>query len=255
MLDRRLRGGILSRGLTDIAGQSASGKTQLCLQLALSVQRPLELGGLAGEAAYICTEGPFPYGRLVAMARASGHLGDSEDIAHVTDRIHVAHAHTVGALSYLVQHHLPALLAQRSVRLIIVDSIAAPFRCEFERDEFIERARQLHRLAHAMKRMSDQWHVPVVCVNQVTDTVGDARDTATATLPALGLQWANLVQVRLLLSRSSTACDATQPPRRYLSVDHAPHLPNIQCEFVIGPAGIRAVPCADDDGPHVLAVP
>ncbi len=38
-------GGILNRGITEIAGESASGKTQLCLQLCLSVQLPKQLHG------------------------------------------------------------------------------------------------------------------------------------------------------------------------------------------------------------------
>ena len=41
-------GGIISRGITEIAGESASGKTQLCMQLCLTVQLPLQLGGLNG---------------------------------------------------------------------------------------------------------------------------------------------------------------------------------------------------------------
>ena len=36
------------RGITEITGESAAGKTQLCIQLCLSVQLPKELGGLAG---------------------------------------------------------------------------------------------------------------------------------------------------------------------------------------------------------------
>ena len=36
----------MTPSLTEIAGESASGKTQLCLQLCLSVQLPLDLGGL-----------------------------------------------------------------------------------------------------------------------------------------------------------------------------------------------------------------
>ena len=40
-------GGLLSRGITEIAGESASGKTQLCMQLCLTVQLPLQLGGFS----------------------------------------------------------------------------------------------------------------------------------------------------------------------------------------------------------------
>ncbi|XP_063217933.1 uncharacterized protein LOC134528327 isoform X2 [Bacillus rossius redtenbacheri] len=46
-LDRFLGGGVATRGVTELAGESGSGKTQLCLQMCLSVQRPREAGGLA----------------------------------------------------------------------------------------------------------------------------------------------------------------------------------------------------------------
>jgi RecA/RadA recombinase len=42
-----LPGGLLSRGITEIAGESASGKTQLCMQMCLTVQLPHELGGFS----------------------------------------------------------------------------------------------------------------------------------------------------------------------------------------------------------------
>ena len=49
-IDRLLGGGLLVPGLTEIGGMSAAGKTQLCLQLCLQVQLPLEEGGLnSGE--------------------------------------------------------------------------------------------------------------------------------------------------------------------------------------------------------------
>ena len=48
MLDHILYGGLLVPGVTEIAGTSAAGKTQLCLQFCLTVQLPRERGGLNG---------------------------------------------------------------------------------------------------------------------------------------------------------------------------------------------------------------
>ena len=48
LLDNFLHGGILSSGITEITGESATGKTQLCMQLCLTVQLPTEKGGLGG---------------------------------------------------------------------------------------------------------------------------------------------------------------------------------------------------------------
>lgn len=67
-IDKILHGGIPLNGITEICGCSGAGKTQLCLQLALTVQLPKELGGLGKCAAYIYTEGTFPIKRLAELA-------------------------------------------------------------------------------------------------------------------------------------------------------------------------------------------
>lgn len=46
VLDQMLRGGLLLGAVTELAGESGSGKTQLALQLCLSVQFPTQYGGL-----------------------------------------------------------------------------------------------------------------------------------------------------------------------------------------------------------------
>lgn len=46
ILDALLRGGITLCALTELAGESGTGKTQFGLQLCLSVQYPIEHGGL-----------------------------------------------------------------------------------------------------------------------------------------------------------------------------------------------------------------
>ena len=46
VLDGVLRGGLLPWGLTELAGPSGAGKSQLAMQLCLSVQYPVQYGGL-----------------------------------------------------------------------------------------------------------------------------------------------------------------------------------------------------------------
>lgn len=48
-LDAILKGGILCRGITQIYGAASTGKTQLALQLCLSVQLPVTAGGLGAD--------------------------------------------------------------------------------------------------------------------------------------------------------------------------------------------------------------
>lgn len=65
VLDGLLRGGLPLGGITELAGRSSAGKTQLALQLCLAVQFPWRLGGLeAGECRPVvegrggCTRSP-----------------------------------------------------------------------------------------------------------------------------------------------------------------------------------------------------
>ncbi|XP_074885845.1 DNA repair protein XRCC3 isoform X3 [Buteo buteo] len=64
VLDTLLKGGIPLVGITELAGESSAGKTQISLQLCLCVQYPYKYGGLESGAVYICTEDVFPSKRL-----------------------------------------------------------------------------------------------------------------------------------------------------------------------------------------------
>ncbi|XP_048394218.1 DNA repair protein XRCC3 isoform X3 [Stegostoma tigrinum] len=64
VVDSLLGGGIPLMGITEIVGESSAGKTQICLQLSLSVQFPCSYGGQNAGAVYICTEDTFPNKRL-----------------------------------------------------------------------------------------------------------------------------------------------------------------------------------------------
>merc|ERR1711939_784231 len=52
-LDNLFEGGVPCRQITEFAGGSATGKTQLMIQLALTVQWPGKYGGLAGGCIFI----------------------------------------------------------------------------------------------------------------------------------------------------------------------------------------------------------
>lgn len=82
-LDTATRHGIPTRGITEISGESSSGKTQICLQLCLTVQLAEECGGLAKGAVFISTEEAFPAKRLHQIA--SGFGDRFESIAQTDD--------------------------------------------------------------------------------------------------------------------------------------------------------------------------
>lgn len=66
-LDAITLNGLSTQGITELSGEAGSGKTQLCLQLSLTVQLPQRLGGLEKGTVFICTESVFPSKRLNEM--------------------------------------------------------------------------------------------------------------------------------------------------------------------------------------------
>lgn len=66
-----------------------------------------------------------------------------------------------------VTKKVPALLSRGMARLVVVDSIAAPFRCEFHLQASAVRAKHLHSLGATLLRLSSTFQSPVLCINQV----------------------------------------------------------------------------------------
>ena len=55
----------MSHGITEVAGESASGKTQLCLQLSLAVQLSQDCGGLDAGKSFMLIVFVFRFGKLL----------------------------------------------------------------------------------------------------------------------------------------------------------------------------------------------
>lgn len=255
VLDRYLRGGILSQGITEISGESSSGKTQVCMQLCLVVQLPYRLGGLDGGAVFISTEDIFPSKRLQQMIpefeqKYRNVFNNSKP--SIGDSIFIEHAADIEALLNLICNRLPVLMEKMHVKLVVIDSIAALFRVEYSFQEMAQRSKVMNRIGARLRELSYQNSIPVVCVNQVSAVMDDSDCGSNSVTPCLGLTWSNLITVRLMLSRSSGYNAVTHDveqvaqlqedcPRRDLKVVFAPHLPNITCSFTVDSSGVHGI--------------
>lgn len=254
VLDRLLRGGLPLDGITELAGPSSAGKTQLALQLCLAVQFPRQHGGLQAGAVYICTEGAFPARRLQQLVGQHWRLRadvarDEVGKMRFSSQIFVEHAADVDALLECVTRKVPVLLSRGMARLVVIDSVAAPFRCEFDAQASVPRARCLQALGAALRRLSHAFQSPVLCINQVTDAV-EEQDTApglqgsgdTRASPALGTAWANQLLLRLMADRRRGEEAVLGGPARTLRVLFSPHLPPSSCAYTIHSEGVRGTP-------------
>ncbi|XP_016970327.1 DNA repair protein XRCC3 [Drosophila rhopaloa] len=233
-LDRCTGGGVVTRGITELCGAAGVGKSQLLLQLSLCVQLPTELGGLGKGVAYICTEDAFPARRLLQMSKACEKRHPQEKL-NFLGNIFVEHHYETEPLLNCIRNRLPRLMQQHGIGLIIIDSVAAIFRLY---TDFMERARQMRRLADALLTYADKYNCAVVCVNQVAASGGQDE------VPCLGLQWAHLGRTRLRVSRvpkQHRMGDQLITVRK-MEILYSPETPNDFSEFLITEEGVVDVP-------------
>ncbi|KAM8876191.1 DNA repair protein XRCC3 isoform 1-T1 [Synchiropus picturatus] len=258
LLDQLLRGGLPVGGITELAGESGAGKTQLALQLCLSVQFPRQHGGMSSGAVFISTEDSFPSKRLQQLIIGQRCLRQDvpEELVRglrFSDNIYVEHAADLAALQKCLTQRVPLLLARGLVRLLVVDSVASLFRCEFEADDWLNRARELTGLSSTLRHLGDQFGAAVLCINQVTDVFssdGSLGPLSSSVAPALGLTWANMVTIRLMMHRlreqvsQSGQCSAL----RRLEVVFAPHLARDGRHAAVWMEGVRGVQRPESSG-------
>lgn len=75
-----------------------------------------------------------------------------------------------------VSQKVPVLLSRGMARLLVVDSVAAPFRCEFDGQASVARARRLQSLGATLRRLSSTFQCPVLCINQVSPEAWRQRE-------------------------------------------------------------------------------
>ncbi|XP_074472476.1 DNA repair protein XRCC3 [Sebastes fasciatus] len=261
VLDELLRGGLPVGGITELSGESGAGKTQLALQLCLSVQYPTQYRGLNSGAVYICTEDSFPIKRLQQLIRDQSCLRSDVPPSLISnlqfsDHIYIEHAADLDSLQACLSRRVPLLLARGLVRLLVVDSVAALFRCEFQASDWLERTKQLLSFSSKLHQLSLEFTTPILCINQVTDVFSSSDDTlgplSSNVSPALGLAWANQVMVRLMMRRlqGTVARGDQSSALRRLEVVFAPHLARNGRDVAIWREGVRGVTSSDGETKH-----
>ncbi|XP_074069308.1 DNA repair protein XRCC3 isoform X4 [Macrotis lagotis] len=205
---------------------------------------------------YICTEDVFPDKRLQQLIALQHQLRTDvpqEIIKKIKfgNSVFIEHAADIDTLIECITKKVPILLSRGMVRLIIIDSIAALFRCEFGIQHSITKAKYLQTIGAKLHQLSSGFQSPVLCINQITSTM-DERGLAGTNLnvlervsPALGITWSNQLLMRLMVSRPSseflrdTDASATGIVVRTLSVIFAPHLPQSYCHYTVNEEGVK----------------
>ncbi|XP_060525785.1 DNA repair protein XRCC3-like isoform X2 [Cylas formicarius] len=224
-IDTLLKGGFPVNGIIEIVGSSGVGKTQLCMQLALQVQLPKNLGGLKKDAVYICTEDSFPSKRFNSLSTCykTKYLSNWNFL----DQVYLSHVLDISTFKKCILVELQYFLRPRNVGLIIIDSIAGVFRSENDSADFVSRSKLLIRIGTTLNKIQDEFNCAIFVVNQVVDADSSLE-------PCLGLAWANNLTYRFTLSRA----DLHNIPRKF-ECTFAPDIPNGHVYFKITCNGIQ----------------
>mmetsp|Transcript_48845 Transcript_48845/g.85450 ORF Transcript_48845/g.85450 Transcript_48845/m.85450 type:complete len:346 (-) Transcript_48845:106-1143(-) len=226
-LDVLLGGGIETGSITEIFGEFRTGKTQLCHTLCVTAQRPLDQGGAEGRVIYVDTEGTFRPQKLVAIAERF-QMNPEE----VLDNIICARAHN-SEQQYELLSDAAALMSDSRYALLVVDSATALYRTDYSgRGELSERQMHLGQFLRQLTRLAEEFGIAVVITNQVVanpDGMSFAKDN---TKPIGGNIMAHASTTRLKLKKG-------RGDNRICQVYDSPSLPESECAFSLGPAGIE----------------
>ncbi|POR32321.1 DNA repair protein rhp57 [Tolypocladium paradoxum] len=185
-LDAALGGGVPLGCITEFAGESGAGKTQFLLALCLAVQLPPPRGP-GRQALYISTESGLATRRLAQMLASSPALARL-DAAHrpSLDNILSTITPDLESQDHILEYQVPVLMARHNIGLLVIDSVAANYRAEFERrgshgSNMAARSADLVRLGALLRDLARRHNLAVVVANQVADRF--SSPAATRTVP------------------------------------------------------------------------
>ena len=284
-VDEMLGGGFPTGHLSEVCGAPGVGKTQLLMQLAAAVMLPHAFGGLEGRCLFIDTEGSFVPSRFREMAGAAvAHVHTvskrqeqrepecSDSAQKLRDSVSRYVLPTImdGTLYHravqLVDllaliEALPSIVSEANrqcsatpVRLVVVDSIAFPFRADVESD-FQHRAAALFTCAHKLQQLAKDHSLAVVVSNHMTTREAlVAGESQRHIIPALGDSWGHCISMRLILtippqaqvtSNATECCESTETNQedargtRLALLVKSPFQPRGKAFFRICAKGIR----------------
>ena len=174
--------------VTELVGEAGSGKTQLCLQLAVNafLSHP---GG--GQTLILDCDGRLCPERLVEMCP------DHVDHKALLDSVLILRCRTLPDLCSAVDLLMAVVRERKGVKLVVVDSIAWHFRCGWEGD-YLARTGVMFRIVQQLHSVAGKRGVAAVVTNHMTTRIENGTGSGEM-VPALGDSWRSAVTCRMVM--------------------------------------------------------
>ncbi|KAL2845181.1 P-loop containing nucleoside triphosphate hydrolase protein [Aspergillus pseudodeflectus] len=171
-LDTLLDGGIPTGYVTEVTGESGSGKTQFLLGLLLAVQLPPPRGA-AKSAIYISTEAPLATNRLSQLIESHPYLSSlARDDAPSLEKVLSINAMDLESQDHILNYQLPVAIKRYNVGLVVLDSITSNYRAEHTSHDLSglsTRSGELAKLGQMLRNLAANEDIAIVVANQVSD--------------------------------------------------------------------------------------
>jgi DNA repair protein RadB len=149
LIDDFLQGGIEKGIITNVYGESGTGKTAFCIQVAAEVAQN------GGKVAYIDTEGGFSPERMKQMA-------DEDALENLVIKNPVNFKGQEETID-----ELEALVEKEGIDLVIVDSVVSLYRLKVNGDNASEINQRLSQQLSELSKIARTQNIPVMITNQV----------------------------------------------------------------------------------------
>ncbi|XP_017554952.2 DNA repair protein RAD51 homolog 4 isoform X2 [Pygocentrus nattereri] len=193
-VDKLLDSGLYTGEITELAGGPGTGKTQLCVSVAMNIAHELKQNVL-----YIDTNGGMCASRLLQMLQAK--TTNTVEQMNALQRIRVFRVFDVFSLLCCLQN-LRACGLQKgsvgggSVKAVMVDSVSAVVFCMLGGKQ-TEGMSLMIQVATELKMIAKDYNVAVLVTNHVT------RDGNGQLKAGLGQTWSHIPRTRILLQRAN----------------------------------------------------
>lgn len=269
--DNLLGGGIRTGTITEFVGEAGAGKSNLLMQLSLSVQLPPSFGGLNKGAIFLSTEsGSFDSRRMHSIMNEHPRLKGLVS----SDRILVYNCESQDELEHVVYFQVPLAIERQNIGLVVIDSIAACYRTEFASKSAKAMAVAVQKFGQRLGKLAHDLNVAVAVANQVSDRFhtpavqddpllrdyqlqwysgwrtplrsGYSQQTQNyeihdcPKMPSLGMSWSIATDVRVAMKRRRGGF-------RTVELVFSPWAPHKIIEFEIITQGVHALVLGNDD--------
>lgn len=232
-LDKLLGGGFESGVITELSGAWGCGKTNMCHQLAVNVQLPASKGGADGVCVYINTESSASPDRIVQMAQALG-----LDVKQTLKNVKFGKAFNFDHQSLMVEKINDLIKQGVNVKLVIVDSIIAHLRAEYQAiSTLATRQQHLNKHLRSLNKLASLNNICIIITNQVMTNPGQFFGDPIQ--PVGGNVLGHSATVRIYLRKGKKGTRVAK------LIDH-PSRADGECVFQVLTDGIRDVTTSKD---------